>query len=99
MHLNRLLTALKHSMKDVNLDHVMATPVSASRPFCFFHFHLYSSGRKFNNYLGKLELITQKLIVKNAILILHGDHKSKNINGNETYVLSSSLKNTVNVPC
>jgi hypothetical protein len=51
MHLNRLLTALKHSMKYVNLDHVMATPVSIFRPFCLFHFHLYSFGRKFNIYL------------------------------------------------
>jgi hypothetical protein len=73
MHLNRLLTALKHNMTDVNLDHVMATPVSNCKPFCFFHFHLYSSGRKFNNCLGKLELITQKLILKNAILVVLGD--------------------------
>jgi hypothetical protein len=54
MHLNRLLTALKHSMKDVNLHHVMATPLSTSRQFCFFHFHLYSSGRQFNSFLNTL---------------------------------------------
>ena len=33
MHLNILLTVLQHSMKNVNLDHIMATPLSNSRPF------------------------------------------------------------------
>jgi hypothetical protein len=88
MHLNRLLTALQHSMEDVNLGHIMVISLYNSRPFCFFHSHLYPSDRKLDIYLSKLEPITQNLIVKNAILILHGDwyinfpHKSKNINGN-----------------
>jgi len=88
MHLNRLLTALQHSMKDVNLDHIKANPFYNSRLFCFFRFHLYASDGKFDIYLSRLELTTQNLIVKSAILILHGDwyinfpHKSKNMNGN-----------------
>jgi len=103
MHLNHICTALQHSMKDVNLDHIMANPLQNSSPFWPFHFHLYASDGKFDICLSKLELITQNLIVKNAILILHGDwyinfpHKSKNINGNYTFILRNSLKNTVNV--
>ena len=97
MHLNRLLTALQHSKKDVNLGHIMFIPLYNSRTFCFFHFHLYSSDGKFNIYLSNL-------IVKNEILIPHGDwyinflHKSNNINGNSTFIMRNSLKNTVNVP-
>jgi len=88
MHLNCLLTALQHSMEDVNLDHIKDNPLYNSSPFCFFHFHLYVHDGKFDIYLSKLDLITQNLIVKNAILILHGDwyinfpHKSKNIKRN-----------------
>jgi len=88
MHLNRIRTALQHSMKDVNLDHIKTNPLYNSRPFCFFHFHLYASDGKFDICLSKLDLITQNLIVKNAILILQGDwdinfpHKSKNIKRN-----------------
>jgi len=88
MHLNCLLTALQHSKANVNLDHIMANPLYNSRPFCFFHSLLYSFDRKLDIYLSKLQLITQNLIAKNAILILHGDwyinfpHKSNNINGN-----------------
>jgi hypothetical protein len=83
MHLNCLLTALQNSMKDVSLDHIMANPLYNSRPFSFFHSHLYLSHRKLDIYLSKLELISQNLIVTNAILILHGDwyinflHKKK----------------------
>jgi len=64
---------------------------------------LYESDGKFDIYLSKLELITQNLTVKNAILILRGDwyinfpHKCKNMNGNYTIILRNSLKNTVNV--
>jgi len=58
MHLNCLLTALQHSMKDVNLDHIKANPLYNSRKFCFFHFYLYSSHGKLDTYLSKLELIT-----------------------------------------
>ena len=61
MHFNCLLTALQHSMKDVNLDHIMANPLYKSRPFSFFHSHLYSSHKKLDNYLSKLQLITQKI--------------------------------------
>ena len=88
MHLNRLLAALQHTTKDVNLDHIKANPLYNSRLFCFFHFHLCSSDGKLDIYLSRIEMITQKLIVRNAILILHGDwyinfpHKSNNINGN-----------------
>ena len=58
MHLNLLLTALQHTMKDVNLDHIKANPLYNSRNFCFFHFHLYSSHGKLDINLSKLELIT-----------------------------------------
>jgi len=64
MHLNCLLTALQHSMKDVNSDHIKANPLYNSTLFCFFHFHLNSSHRKLEIYLSKLELITHNLIVK-----------------------------------
>ena len=57
MHLNRLLTALQHSMKYVNLDHIKANPLYNSRLFCFFRFHLYASDGKFDIYLSKLDLI------------------------------------------
>ena len=83
MHLNCLLTVLQHTMKYVNLDHIKANPLYNSRRFYFFHFYLHSSHGKLDNYLSKLELITYNLIVKNTILILHGDwyinvlHKSK----------------------
>ena len=35
MHLNLLLTALQHNMKDVNSHHIMANPLHNPRPFCF----------------------------------------------------------------
>ena len=88
MHLNCIRTALQNTKKDVNLDHIKVNSLYNSRRFCFFHFHLYASDGKFDIYLSKLELITQNLIVKNVILILHGDwyinfsHKSKNIKRN-----------------
>jgi hypothetical protein len=46
MHLNLLLTTLQHNRKDVNSHHIMANPLHNSRPFCFFHFYLYSSDGK-----------------------------------------------------
>jgi hypothetical protein len=104
MHLNRLLTALQHSMEDVNSDHIMVIPLHNSRTFCFCNFHLYSSYGKFDIYLSTLELIIPNSFVKNATLILHGDwyinflHKSNNINGNSTFIMRKGLKNTVNVP-
>jgi len=73
MHLNRLLTVLQHRMKDVNWDHIMANPLHNSRPFCIFHFYLHTSDGKLDIYLSKLQLISHKLIVENAISILHGD--------------------------
>ena len=88
MHLNRIRTALQHSMKDVNLDHIKTNPLYNSRPFCFFHFHLYASDGKFDICLSMLDLIIQNLIVKITIQILHGDwyinspYKSKNIKRN-----------------
>jgi len=51
----------------------MVIPLYNSRTFCFFHSHLYSTNRKLDICLSKLQLITQKLIEKNAIPILHGD--------------------------
>jgi hypothetical protein len=72
MHLNLLLTALQHTMKDVNLDHSMVAPLSNSRPFCSFHFHRHSSDGKFDIFLNQIELIIQKSNVKNRILILNG---------------------------
>ena len=104
MHLNLLLTALQHNMKDVNSHHIMANPLHNSRPFCFVHIHLYSSDGKLDFCLSKLYLITQKLIVKNTILILHADWhinfplKSKNINRNQTFIMQNSSKNTVMSP-
>ena len=88
MHLNWLLRVLQHSMKDVNSVYIMANPLHNSRLFSFLHFHLYLSDGKLEIYFSKLQLITQKWTVKNAIPILHGygyinfPHQGKNISGN-----------------
>jgi hypothetical protein len=91
-------------MKDVNLDHIMVAPLSNSRPHCSFHFHGHSSDGKFDIFLNKLELIIQKLIVKNRIMILNGGwyinlhYKSTNEGELKNLFLRHNLKNTVNDP-